>query len=434
MQTTWCPGICPALGDCHSCLIHGSEKANLDNPKIRSFADKFGLNQCQWCVQNARCHHKADNYGTCGSFEDTPSQEIGWWGASGVEIDSAKQCSHLDRRPGLTFLKYLSPVNWTTPDELTVVNATMVDFMTPSPTTKAEHDIHGDIVARLFGFIRPPKKWIKSGEQWHMCASYSRAVLKMNMANIDASDLQVMGNLTVSNTRCQLINWTSVIAKDLTESTNDTSTTERLLVDFQANRTLFTTGLSHSNFYHSHSKIGLQHNGTHDSSAFTFEYLETFSHGDCAKLTNCLSCLSDALCGWCDITNECMQRSQDEELYCVRNITTDNNQTINEWKYFTVQPSQCANCSDYISCEQCVDSGICEWWKEDARCARLGRSETAVKSSDNCPAPCNTRTNCSSCLEDDGRCVWCETTQHCFSFSVCSSFGYDKSLSLFFKL
>lgn len=76
LQTTWCPGICPALHDCHACLIHGSERSTGTNVRVRSFASKFGLNQCQWCVQNARCHHK-DNYGTCGSGDDTPSQEMG---------------------------------------------------------------------------------------------------------------------------------------------------------------------------------------------------------------------------------------------------------------------------------------------------------------------------------------------------------------------
>lgn len=64
----------------------------------------------------------------------------------------------MDRRPGLTFLNYYSPVNFTMPDKVSFINATMVDFLTPPPTTKTEHEIHGDLVARLYGFIRPPKK------------------------------------------------------------------------------------------------------------------------------------------------------------------------------------------------------------------------------------------------------------------------------------
>lgn len=54
LQSTRCPGICPALGDCHSCLVHGSSTPSMP----LSVANKLGLSQCTWCVQNARCHHK----------------------------------------------------------------------------------------------------------------------------------------------------------------------------------------------------------------------------------------------------------------------------------------------------------------------------------------------------------------------------------------
>lgn len=52
LQTTRCPGICPALGDCHACLIHGMSSQR--SMPAHSVANKFGLNQCTWCVQNAR--------------------------------------------------------------------------------------------------------------------------------------------------------------------------------------------------------------------------------------------------------------------------------------------------------------------------------------------------------------------------------------------
>lgn len=62
LQTTRCPGVCPALGDCHSCLIHGNPPRSENQPYVAtlvsSVANKLRLGQCTWCVQNARCHHK----------------------------------------------------------------------------------------------------------------------------------------------------------------------------------------------------------------------------------------------------------------------------------------------------------------------------------------------------------------------------------------
>lgn len=84
---------------------------------------------------------------------------------------SSSECTELDCRSGLTFLKYLAPVNWTMPDDVRVVNATMVDFMIPSSTTHIEQGLDGEIVARLLGFIRPPKIWKDAAEILHVCAS-----------------------------------------------------------------------------------------------------------------------------------------------------------------------------------------------------------------------------------------------------------------------
>lgn len=391
LQTTRCPGICPALGDCHSCLIHGSESENTF--PSHSVALKLGLGQCTWCVQNARCHHKDDNYGVCG--EDTPSQIPGWWGVKGTEISKAEFCTEQDRRPGLTFIKYLHPINWTMPDHVTIVNATMVDFNIPSSTTHTEQTISGEMVARLLGFIRPPASWTNADEKLHVCASYSQAVLKLGTSsNLDG--VKLAANITAEQTQCTRANWQSLEPV-------------RVIVDFQAKRTLGIGSYNH----HQHSKMGLQHNKSQETpKAFTFEYLEPYSNGTCHLYMNCMHCLSDSLCGWCELTSQCFSRLENETAVCV----LDDN-----WKYLTLQPSQCSNCSNYISCEKCIDSGLCEWWAEDARCARKGRSEAAVREISQCPIPCNARENCSACLDERGRCVWCEATQQCFSFSVYTS-------------
>lgn len=59
---------------------------------------------------------------------------------------------------------------------------------------------------------------------------------------------------------------------------------------------------------------------------------------------------------------------------------------------------------------------------DEARCMRHGvGTHDIVSSLDKCPVPCYARTDCNSCLDIRGRCVWCEATQQCFSFSVYTS-------------
>lgn len=100
LQTTKCPGICPALNDCHSCLIHGNLS---ESNKISSVYHKLSLGKCIWCVQNAACHHKG-GYGACGESDSIEKIDFQWWGKSGVEIADKRQCTMFDR-PG-RFIKY----------------------------------------------------------------------------------------------------------------------------------------------------------------------------------------------------------------------------------------------------------------------------------------------------------------------------------------
>lgn len=140
--------------------------------------------------------------------------------------------------------------------------------------------------------------------------------------------------------------------------------------------------------------------------------MEPFSNGTCKQYNNCLYCLTDSACGWCELTNTCVSRSKDEINECHLN---------GEWRYYTLHPSSCPNCSNYISCMHCLTNNGCEWWTEDARCMRKGKVKETVKSLKNCPKPCHLRENCSSCLDEYDRCVWCEATQQCFNFNVYTS-------------
>ncbi|XP_041977639.1 multiple epidermal growth factor-like domains protein 8 isoform X2 [Aricia agestis] len=386
LQSLRCGGICPALGDCHSCLIHGPPLSrNSSRTPLTSVSTKLGLYQCSWCVQNARCHHKDDNYGVCG--EDTPSESPGWWGATGVEVTEPDMCKVLDKRPGLTFLRYQQPADWNHPDGVLVVNATTVDWGTGGGSN---HIFSGSSEAKLRGWLHIPTNWNGTGETLHLCAGYSNLSLSLG------DNPEPIANLTAQPSACSPVEWPLL-------------NPGRLSVDMYANDSLHT-GLYPS---HHHAKMELLHNKSQESAkVFTFEFLEPYSNGECSNYDNCLLCLSDAACGWCEVTNRCEQRDVDEKVACAND---------GEWRYLTLQPAACPNCSNYISCERCVSGNYCEWWADEARCARRGRASGAIVDATECPAPCRMRLDCEHCLDERGRCVWCEATRQCFSFSVYTS-------------
>lgn len=387
LQSIRCGGICPALGDCHSCLIHGPPPMNANSSRIPlpSVSTKLGLHHCSWCVQNARCHHKDDNYGVCG--EDTPSQNPGWWGSTGTEVTNPEECKILDKRPGLTFMRYHQPADFNHPDGVSVVNATTVDWGTGGGSN---HILSGSSEARLKGWLRIPSYWNGTGETLLICAGYS------NISLVLGENKQPIANLTAQPAACSIVEWSDLFPG-------------RLSVDMLANDSLHT-GLYPS---HHHAKMELLHNKSQESAkVFTFEFLEPFSDGQCSTYDNCLLCLSDAACGWCELTNRCEPRDADEKSIC---------STDGDWRYLTLLPAACPNCTNYISCERCVAGNYCEWWADEARCSRRGRASGAIVDSADCPAPCRMRLDCEHCLDERGRCVWCEATRQCFSFSVYTS-------------
>ncbi|XP_075992325.1 multiple EGF like domains 8 [Anticarsia gemmatalis] len=387
LQSMRCGGICPALGDCHSCLIHGPPtiSANSSRTPLPSVSTKLGLDQCNWCVQNARCHHFKDSYGVCG--EETPSENPGWWGPTGTEVTTPEECKIADKRPGLTFLRYQQPADWNHPDGVSVVNATTVDWVTGGGSN---HIFSGPSEARLRGWLRIPQYWNGTGELLHICAGYANISLALG------DNTGPVANLTAQPSACSLVDWPTLFPG-------------RLAVDMHANDSLHT-GLYPS---HHHAKMELLHNKSQETAkVFTFEFLEPYSDGQCSKYDNCLLCLSDAACGWCELTDRCEPRTTEESTSCVAD---------GEWRYLTLQPAACPNCSNYISCERCVSGNYCEWWADEARCARRGRAGGAIADAALCPAPCRLRRDCEHCLDERGRCVWCEATRQCFSFSVYTS-------------
>ena len=315
----------------------------------------------------------------------------------------------MDKRPGLTFLKYRPPVNFSHPDSVAIVNATTVDFNVPSMQgAKTESALGGEMIAKLTGFLRPPQYfWDSAAEHLKICVSYNSATLHVSCNN-DPSELELVANLTADTSQCIPTRWSD--GQPMTLSPG------RYLLDFESKRMVTAN-------YRESSKMEITHNKkTENPKFFTFEYLEPYQNGSCEQYKNCLHCLTDSSCGWCDINNKCLSRMSNETELCSIEVDRDDNgDALTEWHYLTIMPSACANCSNYISCESCVGSNLCEWWTEEARCARLGRLKNAVISLDECPIPCRHRSNCTQCLDERGRCVWCEATEECFSFSVYTS-------------
>lgn len=379
LQTTRCPGICSALRDCQSCLVHGSAESKLKKPT------KLPVGKCTWCVQNAKCHQKND-YEPCGESDSVEKIGYQWWGRRGVEIDEKTQCTKLDKPPGLIHIKYFHPVDMNMPDYVSLVNSTLVDFGSTSMSSlTSEIPQSGEVVARLSGFLHLPPSSDQRKEVLQICGSYATISLKITTHN----ESLLAASFTADQNFCENSSWNKWAQ-------------QRVLVDLQAKRRL-NNQISQQHFQ---SKVSIVSNST---KAFTFEFLEPFSRGNCDEYKNCLHCLSDNACGWCDLKGECFSRDVNETSKC---------RIDDHWRYLVLQPPQCSNCSNYVSCDDCTHSASCEWWTEEAKCVRKGRSVAAVKNTTDCPSSCHLRTYCSNCLDEKGRCVWCETTKKCFSFGV----------------
>lgn len=236
----------------------------------------------------------------CGLREDTPSQAPGWWGSQGTEVTIVEECRIKDRRPGLTFVKYKHPANWSQPDSVTIINATTVDFDISMKDTRTEHAIGGGVmIARLLGFLRAPDSWANATEMLNMCTSFSNTILRLSRNHLP-SRLEVVGNVSAENSQCQIAQWplgNSVVLHP-----------GRYLVDFESKKTV-PSGSSTIQ----QSKMVLMHNkGPDNAKTFTFEYLEPYQNGSCHLYSNCLHCLTDSLCGWCDLNNKCLPRNVNE--------------------------------------------------------------------------------------------------------------------------
>ena len=83
---------------------------------------------------------------------------------------------------------------------------------------------------------------------------------------------------------------------------------------------------------------------------FTSEFLEPYSNGDCDTHNNCLGCMTDALCAWCDLDHSCVLRNvSGEGSVC----------TAEDSKMMLVTSGDvCPLCPDHVDCASCAHVGL----------------------------------------------------------------------------
>ena len=127
--------------------------------------------------------------------------------------------------------------------------------------------------------------------------------------------------------------------------------------------------------------------------SLTFEFLEPYANGSCGRLPSCLACLSDSLCGWCESSDSCLPRLEAS--------------AVCPGRLLTLSPALCPACGQRVDCVDCTAAG-CQWPQQAAGCRRAAAG--AVTRPDDCPPPCDARSDCASCLGPPGNCSWCTET------------------------
>ncbi|XP_043238778.1 multiple epidermal growth factor-like domains protein 8 [Amphibalanus amphitrite] len=376
LQSSPCPGVCAALRHCQACVVHGAG--------------------CAWCVQNAACHRADGVPGQCGSGSETPSGVVGWWGSNGTDITRLEECRTRDFRPGLTLSVYMSPADPQWPDEVRIINSTWLTF--PAAAEAFGPEVSALAEARVQGFVHPLGSRPKVDPYLRLFVTTSgRASSQLQLSrDRDWERLEVVSSTTTHAPQPVRVEAIRGDHSPLLAGGERHSYLLRLSVNRPAGTEPRPTAPLDTD-------VRLEWNGaaSQKMEPLTFEFLEPYANGSCARLTTCLACLADSLCGWCASDGVCLPRL-DRRAACGRLLT--------------LTPSLCPACSQQVECGGCTAAG-CQWVPEEGRCHRVAPG--AVSRPDDCPPPCHSRADCASCLI--GGCSWCTETNECFLLSTYTS-------------
>ena len=381
LQTSQCPGICPLMASCHSCVTLG----------------------CSWCDHLEQCLDSISDPRQCNSRPI--SQDY-------------KSCLINSDRQGVTLFEFRHPADFGNPDQVKIINSTVFRIqreggvVAPGSTFAG----HGPTIMIMKGFlvglIQPPRRI-------ELCGSQARVNLSMDndKDNNNNQSLEDQGGSSSEESLTTHLNWSAhlycmnltwpsglpiVLHPDSKIRFEISANTSRASLDAPVRVIL--------------QQRSLAKNGSSAVLApfrIAKESLVPYTAGNqsCLSYRSCLACVGDSACTWLEEERSCIDRI-DRSMLDESLLRRSQNILI---------PSECPTCSDRTNCQDCVQSG-CEWWEEESSCHRSGRSDTAVRVLGACPTDCHLRKNCSSCLEGPGKCVWCADRQECFVFDVYTSF------------
>nr|KAG5710511.1 hypothetical protein BaRGS_013157 [Batillaria attramentaria] len=408
-----CPGICPTLHTCGACVSHG-QGAVLSSTSPRR---RVHIKECSWCVKEAQCQTRSMPAGTCRAADQTRSGIQGWWGGLSSNLTTLLQCQHEDFPAGLHWIKYRNPMNSTFPDELTIQRTTSGTLGYVPTRSKIESEFNE--TGRFVGFLHPLNAPPPHGEKLKLFLGLSSAKARLYLS-VDGTEEKKEKVISVGKQSTFNVTPASRMdGKDLFPNVSRDYKYYISQVTEQVQRQAFpgqdTDPLR--------SDVSITWNGCLSpvsklkQQVITSEFLEPFSHGDCSKHYNCLDCLTDTLCSWCQVTHQCVSRN-DTEAVC-RKMRDDGNGSsggvVEDEEFFITSPSECPSCElNHVQCHTCAD---CVWCENTQTCLPFADYVTryifgqctswvdTITQRIGCHS-CAEHTDCQSCLANFG-CGWC---------------------------
>lgn len=383
-----CDGICRHFTSCETCTgqtIVGSDDG-----------------YCQWCTLDRTCYHstmkkcqltREDEYG-CDMTQAGVTAT--WWQSKGgLVVQEGRDCQLHDNRTGLHMLQYFhktkKPNKFDQPDGVKVLRSTL-DIEKQVGMLKLDQTII--IKGLIFPFIcyNNPKKCYH-----HMNITPSDST----GTYLELSDTHWRKNLNMRKVAGEGIRPYNESIFPLPSTHHSNPLTLSYIMKLTAKIKL------NSNSFR---KLGISWNHTnhHNKPEFhqiTANYLQLYQLGlgACSKYSSCMGCITDAMCGWKDKTNECLYL----EKYWKDEV---------EARFLAREESQCVKCDDYFDCTTCLKrEGNCVWEKYNG-CKRKDHSIAMYVFTDikQC-LECNYFNNSNDCVQKGVGCLWCTQKDICIS-------------------